>query len=36
MRAARADAVRIDQGRTAVAAYRPPAGPVVPGLARRG
>jgi hypothetical protein len=36
MRAARADAVRIDQGRTAVAAYRPPAGPLVPGLARRG
>jgi len=36
MRAARADAVRVDQGRTAVAAYRPAAGPVVPGVARRG
>jgi hypothetical protein len=33
MRAARADAVRVDQGRTAVAAYRPAGGPAV---ARRG
>jgi hypothetical protein len=36
MRAARADVVRVEQGRTAVAAYRPVAGPVVPGVARRG
>ena len=36
MRTARADAMRVNQGRTAVAAYRPPAAPVVPGLARRG
>jgi hypothetical protein len=35
MRAARADAMRVDQGRTAVAAYRPVA-PVVPGIAHRG
>jgi hypothetical protein len=35
MCAARADAVRVAQGRTAVAAYRPVA-PVVPGVARRG
>jgi hypothetical protein len=35
MRAARADAVRVEQGRTAVAAYRPVA-PVVPGIATRG
>ena len=36
MRAARSDAVRVEQGRTAVAAYRPATGPVVPGVARRG
>jgi hypothetical protein len=35
MRVARADAMRVDQGRTAMAAYRP-AMPVVPGIARRG
>jgi hypothetical protein len=35
MRAARADAVRVEQGRAAVAAYRP-VPPVVPRLARRG
>ena len=35
MRAARADAVRVEHGRAAVAAYRPVA-PVVPGVARRG
>jgi hypothetical protein len=32
---ARADAMRVDQGRTAMAAYRP-AAPAVPGIARRG
>jgi len=36
MRAARADAMRVEQRRTAVAAYRPAAGPVVPGVTRRG
>jgi hypothetical protein len=35
MRAARADAVRVEHGRTAMAAYRP-ATPVVPGFAHRG
>jgi hypothetical protein len=35
MRVARADAMRVDQGRTAMAAYRP-ATPAVPGIARRG
>jgi hypothetical protein len=35
MRAARTDAMRIEQGRTAMAAYRP-ATPVVPGFTHRG
>lgn len=35
VRVARADAVRVEQGRAAMAAYRPP-GPVVPGVLRRG
>jgi hypothetical protein len=35
MRAARADAMHVEQGRAAMAAYRP-AGPAVPGIAHRG
>jgi hypothetical protein len=35
MRAARADAMHVEQGRVAMAAYRPVA-PVVPGVAHRG
>lgn len=35
LRVARADAMRVDQGRTAMAGYRP-AMPAVPGIARRG
>jgi hypothetical protein len=35
LRVARADAMRVDQGRTAMAAYRP-ATPAAPGIARRG
>jgi len=35
LRVARADAMRVDQGRTAMAAYRP-ATPALPGIARRG
>jgi hypothetical protein len=35
MRAARTDAVRVEHGRTAMAAYRPVV-PVVPGFAHRG
>jgi hypothetical protein len=35
LRVARADAMRIDHGRTAMAAYRP-ATPAAPGIARRG
>jgi hypothetical protein len=36
LRAARADAMHVEQGRAAVAAYRPAGGPVAPGLALRG
>ena len=35
MRAARADAMHVEQGRVAMAAYRPVA-PAVPGVAHRG
>jgi hypothetical protein len=35
MRAARADAMHVEQGRAAMAAYRP-AGPAAPGIAHRG
>ena len=35
MRAARADAMRVEQGRVAMAAYLPVA-PAVPGVAHRG
>jgi len=35
MRAARADAMHVEQGRVAMAAYRP-AAPVAPGIAHRG
>jgi hypothetical protein len=35
LRVARADAMRVDHGRTAMAAYRP-ATPAAPGIARRG
>jgi hypothetical protein len=36
MRAARADAMHVEQGRSAMAAYRPAGGSVAPGLMRRG